>query len=521
MRILMTCASPWVAVGGRKRLTNREFGRVQPGKVTESAGSQPAWPLRACNRIGLLLLERSLAVPTFPDLGVSAPVARRLNDMGVSHPLPIQVATIPDALAGRDVCGQAPTGSGKTLAFGVPLVASTAGSLPGRPRALVIVPTRELADQVRDVLSNLMGPASNRVVAVYGGTGYELQRKALRRGVDIVVACPGRLEDLVTRDVLQLGEVQTVVLDEADRMVDMGFVRPVCRLLDRTAEGRQVLMFSATMGPEVSAISRRYQRHPAQHHITTEASNAPDVTHHFWRAERAERVTITAELIDRHGQAFVFCRTKRGVDRVARQLRAAGVEAAPMHGDRSQPQRTRALATFAGGKTHALVATDVVARGIHVQDVPCVVHFDPAGDADSYVHRSGRTGRAGSPGTVVSLVSDDVAMDVRGLQRALGLPGELTLPFADGVSTTTASAQPPRSGPGRRSGTVKFFDSKRGYGFLSVPDGTEVFIHHSKVEPRGTGRTAFRKGEQVDFELVIGRRGPEAHMVTVADAVAS
>jgi len=395
----------------------------------------------------------------------------------------------------------------------------------------VLVPTRELADQVATVLASLLGARSGRIATLYGGTGYATQRRALGRGVDIVVACPGRLEDLVAQGDLRLDEVHTVVLDEADRMVDMGFLRPVCRLLDLTATGRQVLLYSATLDGEVASISRRYQHQPARHQVHPEPAATDAVTHVFWRSSRLDRVRITAHLIRQHGQAFVFCRTKRGADRVARQLRAAGVEAAPMHGDRSQPQRASALAAFAAGRTHALVATDVVARGIHIDDVPCVVHFDLASDATSYVHRSGRTGRLGQSGTVVSLVPEEQRDEVRALQRALGFQGELTAPFAGeapkaaatpalGRRVASVEARPPRAvvserhhsmPPGRLTGTVKFFDTSRGFGFLSRPDGSQVYVHHSKVQ--GPKR-ALQKGERVQFELAVGRRGHEARNVT-------
>ena len=361
----------------------------------------------------------------------------RLTALGLTEPLPIQAATIPDALAGRDVCGRAPTGSGKTLAYSLPLLNVAPATKPGRPRALVLVPTRELADQVRTVLASLLGSRRDRVVAIYGGTGYEGQRRALRRGVDIVVACPGRLEDLLARRELQLGDVRLVVLDEADRMVDMGFLPPVRRLLDLTSADRQVLLFSATIGPEVEGIIRRYQRDPVRHEVAAEEADADQVTHLFWRVERGDRVSVTRNLVTEHGQAFVFCRTKHGADRTTRQLRAAGIDAVAIHGDRSQSQRTHALAAFTAGRAQALVATDVVARGIHIDDVPCVVHFDPPADATTYVHRSGRTGRVGREGIVVSLVPDELRGDIRAMQRALGLPTELGLPFTEGSMVAT------------------------------------------------------------------------------------
>lgn len=383
--------------------------------------------------------ERSRTINSFLDLGVPASIAEGLGHDGITVPLPIQSTTIPDALAGRDICAQAPTGSGKTLAFGLPLLTLVSEAAPGRgPRGLVLVPTRELAQQVTTVLSSIRTPKRCRVVAVYGGTGYRHQRMALQRGADVVVACPGRLEDFLEQGELRLDGVQTVVLDEADRMVDMGFRIPVCRILDKTAEKRQVLLFSATLSGEVDRISRRYQHEPARYDAGGFARETGDVTHHFWHTDRLKRVAITAELVAKHGQAFVFCRTKRGVDRVTRQLRAAGVEAAAIHGDRTQAQRTRALASFTAGRTRALVATDVVARGIHVDDVACVVHFDPTDDPDGYVHRSGRTGRLGSAGTVVSLVAEEHQASVSALQRALGLPQRLDVPFSDGTSPTSA-----------------------------------------------------------------------------------
>lgn len=471
-------------------------------------------PFELATRVGPPLARMESIIQSFTELGVDPRVVERLRALGITAPLPIQEATLPDALAGRDVCGEAPTGSGKTLAFGLPLVATTGGT-SRKPRALVLVPTRELADQVRGVLQALIGPGSHRsVVALYGGVGYGPQRQALRRGAEIVIGCPGRLEDLVGSGDLDLGGVSTVVLDEADRMVDFGFVRPVYRLLDKTARRRQVLLFSATLVAEVEAISRRYQRDPVHHRVEAEPSTQGDVVHHFWRVPRAERVRLTAQIVDRHGRAFVFCRTKRGADRVAHQLRAAGVMAAPIHGDRSQPQRTRALAGFASGGTKALVATDVVARGIHVDDVPCVVHFDPPNDASSYVHRSGRTGRVGAAGVVVSLVPDELQADVRVLQRALGLPDEVTMPFAP--SARSAAAESTASVGPRLRGTVKFFDARRGFGFVRGADGVDVYVHHSTLGRRGGGRKTLREGDPVTFELAAGRRGPEARSVVIS-----
>ena len=374
---------------------------------------------------------------SFSDLGVSARLVALLAQQGIVSPFPIQVATLPDALAGRDVCGRAPTGSGKTIAFGIAVVTAATGSAPRRPRALVLVPTRELASQVQGEIALLAGEHRNRTIAVYGGTPYGATRRALDRGVDIVVACPGRLEDLLKQGSLDLRDVKTVVIDEADRMADMGFLPAVRRLLDQTSRKRQVLLFSATIGREVETIIDRYQHEPVRRDVVADESSVGAVTHLFWRAEHSERIPLTARLVRQHGRAVVFCRTRRGTDRVARQLGQAGINAVAIHGDRTQAQRERALAAFANGRAQVLVATDVAARGIHVEDLSCVVHFDPPTDATDYLHRSGRTGRAGKTGTVVSLVGGEHHSTVRGIQRALGLTQGFDAP--DGPSTATVT----------------------------------------------------------------------------------
>jgi superfamily II DNA/RNA helicase len=365
---------------------------------------------------------------TFVELGVPADLADRLARRGIAAPFAIQAATIPDGLAGRDVCGKAPTGSGKTIAFGIPIMTRVGKARSRRPRALVLVPTRELASQVAKELRALGGDRGRTVAVAYGGAGYGPQRTALRSGADVLVACPGRLEDLIQQGDAILDEVDIVVVDEADRMADMGFLPAVKRLLDAVRPDRQTLLFSATLDGEIDVLVKRYQKHPVRHELVEPEHEKGNVTHEFWRAERNDRIAITAELVGREWPAIVFTRTKHGADRLARQLTAAGVHATAIHGNRSQGQRERALADFAAGKAQVLVATDVAARGIHVDSVGCVVHFDPPADAKDYTHRSGRTGRAGQDGLVVSMVGGEVAGDVRKLQRTLGLPQQLLTP---------------------------------------------------------------------------------------------
>jgi superfamily II DNA/RNA helicase len=370
---------------------------------------------------------------TFSDLGVDDAVASLLAEEGITSPFPIQEATIPAALAGRDICGRAPTGSGKTLAFGLPMVARVSKAKPGKPRALVLAPTRELAAQIERALSPLAALRQRKVAALYGGVGFGAQLSALRRGADIVVATPGRLADLIERKQADLSDVEIVVVDEADRMADMGFLPEVRKLLDRARPDRQTYLFSATLDGEVNVLIRRYQRNPFTHEVETPEGEEDRRQHLFWKTDRTDRAGVAAQIVARHDSTVVFCRTKRGADRLARQMTQAGLHVAAIHGDRSQSQREKALAAFSSGRVQALVATDVAARGIHVDAVGCVLHFDPPEDEKAYVHRSGRTGRAGAGGTVLSLVTDDTAAAVKSLQRALGFPRFCTAPDLAGL----------------------------------------------------------------------------------------
>lgn len=401
------------------------------------------------------------SAPTgFFGLGVPRQLSAVLEEGGITTPFPIQAATLPDCLAGRDVCGKAPTGSGKTLAFGLAILSQLAArprpTRRGRrhPSALVLVPTRELAAQIEEVVTPLATVIGARVTSIYGGVGYAKQLAALRNGIDILIACPGRLTDLFERRSVDLSYVDIVVIDEADRMADMGFLPAVRRLVDLTSTSRQTLLFSATLDGPVDKLVRDYQRDPAVHEVESASADRGEVHHHFWRVEPLNRVAVTAEAIAARGPAVVFCRTKRGADRLSDRLVQSGLQSAAIHGNRSQVQRERALTAFRSGRLDVLVATDIAARGIHVDAVPLVVHFDPPADHTDYVHRSGRTGRAGADGIVVSLIGDQHLRDTRLLQRRLGLsegissPDIASLAVVEGGRSPSSTHQSAKNGSG-------------------------------------------------------------------------
>lgn len=366
----------------------------------------------------------------FSSLGVRGDLAARLRQLGIHKPYPIQSATLPETLCGRDLFARSPTGSGKTLAFAIPLAARVTKSESRRPRGLVLAPTRELAAQITEVIRPLARVTGRHVASFYGGTGYREQLTALQRGVDIAVGCPGRLLDLLERGALDLRAVDMLVIDEADRMADMGFLPSVDRLL-RTIEGpRQTMLFVATVSPDVERLVDEFQDDPARHLLEIETDNLGTTTHEFWCVALDERTAVTAQLVATFGSSIVFCRTKHGADRLVRQLTREGIVAVAIHGDRSQSQRDRALAQFRDRRAQVLVGTDVAARGLHVDGVNCVVHFDPPSDDDTYVHRSGRTGRAGASGRVVSLVAPEHERAVRSFQRRFATGARLARPPA-------------------------------------------------------------------------------------------
>ena len=359
-------------------------------------------------------------MPTkFSDLGVPEWITEALDQRGIVEPFEIQERTIRDGLEGKDICGRAPTGSGKTLAFGIPLAAKTKASKPRKPQSLVLAPTRELAQQICSELRTFSGKRT--VFVVYGGVSYGPQRKALANGVDILVACPGRLEDLIEQKELNLEAVQQVVIDEADRMADMGFMPAVKRILDQTSSNRQTILFSATLDRDVEQLKKRYQRDPVLREVGDKTPDIKQAMHAYVVAKKSEKSKVAAEAVKAIWPAIIFCRTRHGSDRLVKQLKRFDIAAESIHGGKSQNQRQRALKNFSKGKVQALVATDVAARGIHVDGVELVVHFDLPEDHKAYIHRSGRTARAGNKGIVFSIIQPDQKRTAKKMQARLGI----------------------------------------------------------------------------------------------------
>ncbi|WP_435830763.1 DEAD/DEAH box helicase [Polymorphospora rubra] len=408
-------------------------------------------------------------VTSFGDLPLHPALLTTLVGQGLSVPSPIQAAALPDAVAGRDVLGRARTGSGKTLAFGLALLTRLAGrrAQPRQPIALVLVPTRELAAQVTTALEPYARAVELRTCTVVGGLSLNRQAEVLRRGAEVVIATPGRLNDLVERGDCRLDKIMVSVLDEADQMADMGFLPQVSALLTRTDQSGQRMLFSATLDGEVDRLVRRFLTTPARHSVDPPAGAVTRMDHHVLHIEAADKTATTAQIGARDGRVIMFVGTKHRADRLARQLLASGVPAAALHGGKSQPQRTRTLEQFRSGAINALIATDLAARGIHIDDLDLVVNVDPPTDAKDYLHRGGRTARAGRAGTVVTLVLPDQHRDTTRLLATAGVaaqsfrvrPGDAELARITGARTpsgvpiTPVVAKPqPTSGPapGRR-----------------------------------------------------------------------
>ncbi len=417
----------------------------------------------------------SSAVPTtgFAGLGVPAALTEALAVLGIAEPFPIQSATLPDSLAGRDVLGRGRTGSGKTYAFALPVLARLAASpsprRPKSPRALILAPTRELASQIDAALAPLAKALKLRTLTVFGGVGANPQITGLRSGIDVLVACPGRLEDLISSGHADLSQVEITVLDEADHMADLGFLPAVRRLLDRTPRNGQRMLFSATLDAGVDVLVKRFLSNPITHSVDSAESPVAKMAHHVLHVASEDRLPILVELTSAPGRTLVFTRTKHGAKKLTKQLIASGVPAVELHGNLSQNARTRNLEMFSGGEIRTLVATDIAARGIHVDDVNLVVHSDPPMEHKAYLHRSGRTARAGAGGTVVTLMTGDQVADVRALTRRAAInptttrlspghpllaqlaPGERSFVAPSAMPVTATEAERPRGGGSGRN----------------------------------------------------------------------
>ena len=379
---------------------------------------------------------------SFLDLGIEPAIVYQLKKQGITEPFEVQEAAIPDTMLGKDVCCRAPTGSGKTLAFGLPLIARCKPSEPGKPSSLIVTPTRELAEQICNVLTPLAKEMHLKVLAVYGGTSYTKHRRALEKGVDIVVACPGRLIDLMEQGSISLENVDIAVLDEADRMADMGFIDPVCFILDNCDKNRQVILYSATLDREVSKIVKKYQNSPARIEVGPKEISMDSMKHHFWIIKK-RKIIITSDVIEKVGRTMIFCRTRRGVDRVTRELKDERLRATAIHGGLTQRQRDRAMDQFIYGDCIALVATDVAARGIDVDGVQCVIHWDPPENGKAYKHRSGRTARAGATGTVVSLLQKKDKGKYNRIQKEVGIKSQVSDPNLKNIPENELDYIPP------------------------------------------------------------------------------
>ncbi|CAN5133094.1 DEAD/DEAH box helicase [soil metagenome] len=358
---------------------------------------------------------------TFADLGVDPDLVQSLEKDGIENPFPIQLLTIRDALAGRDICGQAETGSGKTLAFGLPMLQRIRGSEPRRPHGLVVVPTRELASQVASILAPLARTINKEVMAVYGGTSVRDQTAKLRDGVEVVVATPARLIDLLERQTIFLDKLAVLVIDEADEMADLGFLPQVQSIMREVTSEHQTMLFSATLDHRVQVLIRNYMTDPVFHRVQSQGRTVDSSEHRFIEVQATDKARLTARISNTASRTLVFVRTKRNCDRVAADLRALGVSARAIHGDLNQPERERALKQFREGKLAVLVATNVAARGLDVEGIDIVIHFDLPEDTTTYVHRSGRTARAGEAGLVVTLVSNERLETANWIMKEAGL----------------------------------------------------------------------------------------------------
>jgi superfamily II DNA/RNA helicase len=410
----------------RRRTGNGARGNSQATNQSAPRTTEAA-PTRSYDEVEVQLTPDGRS---FAELGVPAVLVTALAAAGINDPFPIQSSTLPDSLAGKDVLGRGRTGSGKTYAFVLPvlarLAASTSKRRPNQPRALILAPTRELATQIQASITPLTDALDLRTMTIFGGVGHGPQITGLRRGVDIVVACPGRLEDHVKAGHAKLDAVEITVLDEADHMADLGFLPAVRRILEATPQRAQRLLFSATLDAGVDVLVKRFMNNPVTHSVDSAQSPVAKMTHHVLHVQPDTRLPVLVDLTAAPGRTLVFTRTKYGAKSLTKKLIALGVPAVELHGNLSQGARTRNLEAFSDGSANTLVATDIAARGIHVDDVSLVIHADPPIEHKAYLHRSGRTARAGAEGTVVTLMTDDQVRDVRDLTRKAGIAPTVT-----------------------------------------------------------------------------------------------
>lgn len=449
---------------------------------------------------------------SFADLGLPAPLVDTLTEQGIVSPFPIQVATVPDALAGRDVLGRGRTGTGKTLAFTLPLVTRLAASgnrtRQSSPRGLVLVPTRELAEQVDAVVSPLARAMNLRTTTIYGGVGYGRQIKTLHDGADIVVACPGRLMDLLRSQHVHLDDIEIAILDEADHMAELGFLQDVTRLLEETPKDAQMLLFSATLDRGVDKVVRKFLVDPVTHSVEEALGDVEPISHYFFNITQNDRVPIIADLCAAPGKSLVFTRTKHGARKLAAALVQAGVPSVELHGDLSQAVRARNLSAFSDGKADTLVATDIAARGIHVDDITLVIHADPPEEHKAFLHRSGRTARAGAEGTVITMVGENMRRKVKRLAQDAGIdpihknvaPGDEILgeiapgprSFKEMPNLEVRTQRP--GGPGRRQGQHR--NGPRGKGPRQQGSGGSEGRPYGSGKPGGYSRNSGKPGSR-------------------------
>ncbi|MHB1472609.1 MAG: DEAD/DEAH box helicase [Dermatophilaceae bacterium] len=450
---------------------------------------------------------------TFASLGVPSSLTAVLTAAGITIPTPIQAATLPDSLAGRDVLGRGRTGSGKTYAFVLPLLTRLAASKtsrqPRKPRVLILAPTRELASQIEAAMTPLAKPLGITSMTIFGGVGQNPQVSALRAGVDVVVACPGRLEDLMSQGALTLDAIEITILDEADHMADLGFLPCVRRIMDRTPRNGQRMLFSATLDAGVDVIVKRFLTNPVTHSADSAQSPISTMAHHIFHVHSEARLPVLVDLTSAPGRTMVFTRTKHGAKKLSKALNASGVPTVELHGNLSQNARTRNMDAFQSGAARTLVATDIAARGIHVDDVALVIHADPPMEHKAYLHRSGRTARAGAEGTVITLMTDDQVADVRDLTRRAGIkatttrldathpllkqlaPGERT--FTEPLVLATDEGNAPRR-PGGGGGRSTGARSNGGRAAGGRPAGGRATVGRGGAPRNGSGRNTTSGG---------------------------